>query len=75
VSGLGAHPERRGRQLANLRQAPAPPAGNQRALRHAGYAEVARGRLDVRTRHVFDELERFLDSEASAPLDGLGEAA
>lgn len=64
MSGLSANPERRGRQLANLRQAPAPPASNQRALRHGGYAEVARGRL-----------ERFLDSESSAPLDGLGEAA
>ena len=53
---LSDRPAARERQLANLRQAPAAPAGNRRALRHGGYAEVARSRLEERTRQVFDEL-------------------
>ena len=65
---LSDRPAARERQLANLRQAPAAPAGNRRALRHGGYAEVARGRLEERTRQVFDELA------VDAPLrDELGE--
>lgn len=49
-------PERRRRQLANLRPAPAAPVGNRRALRHGGYATVARERLDAKTRQVFEAL-------------------
>lgn len=53
---LSRRPDARGRQLANLRNAPPAPLGNQRAVRHGGYAEVARERLDERTRRIFDEL-------------------
>jgi hypothetical protein len=56
VSGLSEHPDRRARQLANLRNAPAPPPGNRRALRHGGYAQVAPARLGERARQIFDEL-------------------
>lgn len=65
---LSDRPAARARQLGNLRNAPAAPPGNRRAVRHGGYAEVARDRLEERTRRIFDELA------VDAPLrDELGE--
>jgi len=46
-------PAKRSRQLANLRNAPAAPAGNQRALRHGAYARISEPELDARTREIF----------------------
>lgn len=58
----------RRRQLANLAaHPPAPPAGNQRARRHGGYAQVVASRLDSKVREVFDALA------ADAPLREAGE--
>src|SRR5687767_382076 len=53
----------RRRQLANLSsRPPAPPAGNQRARRHGGYAAVVRERLEAKTLEVYEALA------ADAPL-------
>jgi len=47
-------PARRARQFANLRnRPPAPPAGNQRAVRHGAYARIADVDLDAKTREIF----------------------
>ena len=63
MSPLSRDPEARARQLANLRDAPPPaPAGNARARRHGGYAEVARERIEGRARELLDALS------ADAPL-------
>jgi phage terminase small subunit len=65
---LSERPEARARQLANLRPAPPPARGEQRARRHGGYAQVAPARLEDRARRIFDELA------VDAPLrDELGE--
>jgi phage terminase small subunit len=53
VSPLSSHPAARASQLANLRRAP---AGNQRAVSHGGYAALARDRLEVKVREVYDAL-------------------
>lgn len=46
---LSRDPDARERQLANLRPGAAPaPTGNARAVRHGGYAEVARERVESR---------------------------
>jgi hypothetical protein len=68
VSPLSERQSARARQLANLRGAPPAPAGNRRAVRHGGYAEIARDRLEDRARQVFEQLS------VDAPLrDELGE--
>ena len=59
---LSRDPGARERQLANLRRAPAAPVGNARALRHGGYAAIARDRLEAKQGEVFDALS------ADAPL-------
>lgn len=59
---LSRDPDKRSRQLANLRSAPAAPSGNRRALRHGGYARIAAERLDEKVAEVFDALV------ADAPL-------
>jgi hypothetical protein len=67
MSPLSADPDRRRRQLANLRNAPRAPLGNQRALRHGAYASITERELDAKTRAIFDALS------ADAPvreLDG-----
>jgi hypothetical protein len=59
----------RARQLANLRKTPPPtPEGNRRAVKHGGYAAVARERLDAHVRSIYEALA------ADVPLrDGRGE--
>lgn len=65
---LSNDPAKRAKQLSNLgARPPAPPAGNQRARRHGGYAAVAAARLDAKTREVFDALS------ADAPLREAGQ--
>jgi hypothetical protein len=59
---LSDDPAKRARQLANLRPAPPAPEGNRRRLRHGGYAEVARDRLEGKVREMCDALG------ADAPL-------
>jgi len=59
---LSSDPEKRARQLANLRPAPAAPVGNHRTRRHGGYAQVSVERIEGRAREVFDALA------ADAPL-------
>lgn len=62
--GGAGHPS----SLANLRNAPPPAVGNQRARRHGGYAAVASKRMEAKVREVFDALA------ADAPLrDQVGE--
>lgn len=66
MSPLSRDPDRRGRQLANLRRggAPAAPAGNRRHVVHGGYAVVATDRLEAKALAVFDAIA------ADAPLRG-----
>lgn len=60
---LSRDPDKRARQLANLRPAPAPPPGNVRALRHGGRARVATLiRAGSWAERIYAELE------AEAPL-------
>lgn len=42
--------------LANLRNAPVPPAGNQRARRHGGYSEALVADVEREVREVMDAL-------------------
>jgi len=49
-------PRKRERQLANLRPGPPAPGGNRLAVRHAGYAAVARERLEAKALEVYDAL-------------------
>jgi len=58
-------PQRRARQLANLRRGGTPaPKGNRFHVVHGAYAAVARDRLDAKVRDVFDALA------TDAPLRG-----
>jgi hypothetical protein len=53
VTPLSHRPEKRAAQLANLTNPPSPaPKGNQRALKHGGYAEVAREKAGA----IFDAI-------------------
>jgi hypothetical protein len=58
MSGLSTDPEKRTRQLQNLRQGGAPPAphGNQRRVTHGGYADVATERADAKTADIMHAL-------------------
>lgn len=49
-------PEKRSRQLANLRNAPAAPAGNRRAVKHGVYARIADAELEAKARKIFDAI-------------------
>jgi len=51
---LSNRPAARARQLANRRNAPPAPPGNQRARIHGGYAAVVRERLDAKALEVFE---------------------
>lgn len=51
---LSRDPEKRKRQELNLVKAPPAPPGNARAVRHGGYAAVARERLEAKVLEVFD---------------------
>lgn len=62
MSPLSSDAELRERQLANLTPAPPIQAGEQRALSHGGYADIAAARLDAKTRAIYDALS------ADAPL-------
>lgn len=54
---MSSDPEKRARQLANLKGPPPPPEkGNQRAKLHGGYASVATERLAEKEREVYDAL-------------------
>jgi hypothetical protein len=54
VSPLSRDPHKRARQLANLRNAPAAPRANTRALRHGAYAQISKQALDEKTREIFE---------------------
>lgn len=54
--GLSTDPEKRARQLANLRPAPPAPAGNRRTLRHGGYSEALVADVDTEVRELMDAL-------------------
>lgn len=57
MSPASSDPQRRARQLANLRKGgTVAPAGNRRAVRHGAYAVVAAARLDVKAREVYEAL-------------------
>ena len=47
-------PARRARQLANLRNAPAAPSGNRRAVKHGAYARIADSELEAKAAEIFD---------------------
>jgi len=65
---LSSDPERRARQLSNLRPAPPAPHGHSRSRKHGGYATVLRERLEAQEAAIFDALA------ADAPLrDQAGE--
>lgn len=65
------HPERRQRQLANLKRGgTVAPIGNKRAVSHGGFAAVARERLEERERQVYEALTGDLplrEADGSAP--------
>ncbi len=64
--GLSKDPEKRARQLANLK--PGPPAAqrNKLGVTHGGYARVVRARLDAKVRDVYDALSQ------DVPVQGPG---
>ena len=63
MSPLSRDPERRVRQLQNLRRGGNPaPAGNARARTHGGYGAIAARDLDAKRAEVYDALS------ADAPL-------
>lgn len=49
-------PAKRLRQLANLRNAPAAPLGNRRAVKHGVYARIVEVELQDKARQIFDAL-------------------
>lgn len=63
-------PVKRARQFANLRNAPAAPVGNARALRHGAYARITERELDGRVRLLVDAIGEDLpvrDSDGGVP--------
>jgi phage terminase small subunit len=56
MSPLSGNSDARERQLANLRNAPAAPAGNQRHRTHGGYARIAGEQMEAKAREVFEAL-------------------
>jgi hypothetical protein len=70
---LSSDPVKRERQLSNLRRGNNPaPSGNRLAVRHAGYARIARERLDAKQREVYDALAA--DAPVRGPDGGLPSA-
>lgn len=71
MSPLSNDPDRRAAQLSNLRAGSGQAgAGNQRALAHGGYAQVAHERLDAKVAEVFDALAQdapLRDSDGGLP--------
>jgi Phage terminase, small subunit len=53
---LSKDPRRRRRQLANLRNAPPAPKGNQRARKHGGASPVESAQLEAKAHEVYDAL-------------------
>lgn len=53
---LSPDPAKRQRQLANLRNFPAAPHGNQRHLTHGAYAAVPLSRIDAKVREMFEAI-------------------
>lgn len=67
---LSRDPEKRARQLANLRPAPAAPAGHSRSLVHGGRAEVLFRDVSDAVRELLDvlgELAPVRDPDGSLP--------
>jgi hypothetical protein len=62
-------PAKRSRQLANLRNAPAAPLGNGRAIRHGAYAAIAEAELEAKTLAIFEALA--IDAPVRADDGGL----
>ena len=65
MSPLSNDPERRARQLQNLRRGGTSLPGNQASRTHGGYSLVARGRLDAKAAEVYSALEEDLPIAAS----------
>jgi hypothetical protein len=53
---LSSNERKRERQIANLKPGPPAGPGNRLAVRHGGYATIARDRIDAKQRQVFDAL-------------------
>ncbi len=66
MTPLSSDADARNRQIANLTPAPPIQPGEQRALSHGGYAEIAAARLDAKTRAIYDAIA------ADAPLRATG---
>jgi hypothetical protein len=62
-------PEKRARQLANLRPAPAAPAGHSRSLVHGGRAEVLFRDVSDEVRELLDVLGELAPESTNASLD------
>jgi hypothetical protein len=62
-------PEKRARQLANLRPAPAAPAGHSRSLVHGGWAEVLFRDVSDEVRELLDVLGELAPESTNASLD------
>jgi phage terminase small subunit len=64
---LSRDPDKRAKQLANLRAAPSAPRGHRRAVVHGGYANVEPLERDRKAQEIFEALA------ADAPMrDGAG---
>jgi hypothetical protein len=70
MGGLSGNPDRRARQLANLRTggAPAAPEGNRRRVTHGAYATLPHDRIDAKVQAVCDALA--LDAPLHSAADG-----
>jgi hypothetical protein len=62
-------PEKRARQLANLRQGPPAPRGNVLGLRHGAYARITEAELDATTRQIYEAVAQ--DAPVRAADGGL----
>lgn len=56
MGGLSKDPEKRARQLANLKPPTPAPKGHQRGLKHGAHAPVPPARLDAKTEAIYAEL-------------------
>jgi len=67
MSPLSSDPAKRAAQLANLRAGAGAPPGNQRAVTHGAFAQLARQELDAEERAIYDALAA--DNPALTAID------
>lgn len=76
MSPASRDPEKRARQLANLRgRPPAPEQGNQRATRHGGYSRIAAERLEAKVAELAEALGEDLPVRSRSDALAVAELA